>query len=155
TLKPAGLKRDWPIWAIGLPLMTAALRAGAQAITKIGLNDVPNAMFAALLGYSVGAIVVIALTAIQRRRFTGTWTQHKWFVMSGLCSCVGILCLNTALKLGTLLTVAPIVAVSPVFALGLSVLVFRKEAITTRTVGAIALVVPGVILLIVLGRGPA
>ncbi|MEO1694934.1 MAG: EamA family transporter [Pseudomonadota bacterium] len=154
TLKPAGLKRDWPIWAIGLPLLTAAMRAGAQGITKIGLEDVPNALFASLLGYSVGACVVAILFVVQGRRFTGTWMQHKWFVLAGLCSSFGILCLNTALKLGTLLTVSPIVAVSPVFALMLSVLVFRRERVTARTIGAIALVVPGVILLVVLGRTP-
>ncbi|MEM1306003.1 MAG: EamA family transporter [Pseudomonadota bacterium] len=154
TLKPAGLKRDWPIWAIGLPLLTAAMRAGAQGITKIGLEDVPNALFASLLGYSVGACVVAILFVIQQRQFTGTWMQHKWFVLAGLCSSFGILCLNTALKLGTLLTVSPIVAVSPVFALMLSVLVFRRERVTARTIGAIALVVPGVILLVVLGRTP-
>jgi len=149
TLKPAGLKRDWPLWAIGLPLMTACIRAAAHAITKLGYEDVASAMFASLVGYSVGALVMTAAFIVQGHRFTGGWSSHKWFIAAGLCSSAGIFCLNSALKLGTVMTVAPIVAAAPIFALLLSILVFKKETISWRTAAAIGLVVPGVILLIV------
>ncbi|MEL6298978.1 MAG: EamA family transporter [Pseudomonadota bacterium] len=149
TLRPASVKRAWPIWAIGLPLMTAAIRAGAHAITKLGLEDVGNAMFASLLGYVVGVTVISIGFIIRGHRFTGSVRSLRWFVLAGLCSSAGIFCLNTALNLGTVLTVAPIAATAPIFALALSVAIFRKETITWRTVGAIGLVVPGVILLIV------
>ncbi len=148
AFKPAGLRRDWPIWAIGLPLMTAAIRAGAHAVTKLGLEEIPDAIFASMLGYCVGALVIGGLFVIRGHRFSGSFRSLRWFVAAGITSSIGIFCLNTALKHGTVLTVAPIVAVSPVFALLLSLLVFKKETVTIRTVGAIALVVPGVILLI-------
>jgi len=46
---------------------------------------------------------------------------------------------------GHIVTVVPIVACSPVFTMLLSVLVFRRERLTSRTVLAVALVVPSVI----------
>ncbi|MEO0672478.1 MAG: DMT family transporter [Pseudomonadota bacterium] len=148
ALKPASLKRDWPIWAIGLPLTTAAIRAGAHAVTKLGLEELPDAIFASMVGYTVGALIIGALFAIRRHRFSGSVRSLRWFAAAGVTSSVGIFCLNTALKHGTVLTVAPMVAVAPVFALLLSLFVFKKETITLRTAGAIALVVPGVVLLI-------
>jgi DME family drug/metabolite transporter len=148
TLKPAGLKRDWPIWAIGLPLATAAIRAGAHAVTKLGLNELPSPLFASQVGFTVGFIVTAALFLIQRRRFSGDLRAHRWFMGAGLCSSFGIFALNTALQKGTVLTVAPIVAAAPIFTLMLSLVIFRREQITWRTVLAIALVMTGVVLLI-------
>jgi len=56
-----------------------------------------------------------------------------------------VISLNTALLRGHIVTVVPIVACSPVFTMLLSVLVFRRERLTPRTVLAVALVVPSVI----------
>jgi len=149
TLKPAGLKRDWPVWAVALPLMTACIRAGAHAVTKLGLNEIPSPMFASLVGYTVGAAVTAAAFAAEGRRYSGGFRSHKWFILSGVLSGIGILCLNTGLQLGTVLTVAPIVAASPVFTLALSLFVFRRETVTWRTVSALILVCSGVMLLII------
>lgn len=148
TLKPAGLKRDWPIWAIGLPLATAAIRAGAHAVTKLGLNELPSALFASQVGFTVGFIVTATSFVLQRRRFTGDLNAHRWFIGAGVCSSFGIFALNTALQKGTVMTVAPIVAAAPIFTLLLSLIVFRRETISWRTVIAIALVFSGVVLLI-------
>lgn len=149
TLRPAGLKRDWPIWAIGLPLATACIRAAAHAVTKIGLNDLPSPLFASQVGFTVGFLVTALIFVAQRRRFVGDFNAHRWFAAAGACSSIGIFCLNSALQLGTVVTVAAIVASAPIFTLLLSLFVFRRERITARTLLAIALVVPGVILLIV------
>ena len=58
-----------------------------------------------------------------------------------------LLSLNTALLRGHIVTVVPIVACSPVFTMLLSVAVFRREKLTARTVLAVFVVVPSVILI--------
>ena len=148
SLRNANLKRDWPIWAIGLPLGAAAIRAAAQAITKLGLGEIPSPMFASLVGYSVGVVTVAAVFLANRRQFTGDVSAHKWFVMAGVASGLGIFCLNTGLKYGTLLTVAPLVATAPLFTAAISLLVFRRERLTMCSFVSITLIVGGVVLLI-------
>ena len=69
--------------------------------------------------------------------------------MYGKLNCISIYTLNSALSVGTLLTVAPVVACSPVFTILLGHFVFKKENITGQTVATIALVVIGVILVVV------
>ena len=65
-----------------------------------------------------------------------------------LTSAAGVYALNVALQHGDVIVVSPIVASSPVFALMLAIVVFRRETLTWRTVATIALVVAGVILVI-------
>ena len=148
SFRRGNLKRDWPIWAIGLPLGAACIRAAAQAITKLGLNDLPSPMFASLVGYTVGALTVALVFVANRRTFTGDVRAHKWFVMSGMVSGLGIFCLNTGLQYGTLLTVAPLVATAPLFTAAISLIIFRRENLTLRSLASILLIVTGVVLLI-------
>ena len=64
---------------------------------------------------------------------------------------VAVLALNTALLFGQLVVVSPIVACSPVFTALLGRWIFAEQRLTRRALVAIALVVPGVIL-VGLGR---
>ena len=72
----------------------------------------------------------------------GLW----WFVAAGLCSGLAVLSMNAAFLVGKIIIVTPIVAAYPFFTLVLSVAVFRRERLTPRTIMAVFLVVPGVIL---------
>ena len=54
--------------------------------------------------------------------------------------------LNNALAAGDVVAVVPIVSATPVFTLLLGICFFGRETITWRTVGTIALIVPGVVL---------
>jgi DME family drug/metabolite transporter len=60
--------------------------------------------------------------------------------------------LNNALIRGDIVTVVPIIAAAPVFTMLMSWLIFRREKITARTLAALALVLPSVILIVVLGH---
>ena len=62
-----------------------------------------------------------------------------------------VLSLNHALMIGQVVTVSPIIAATPIFTLLLSILVFRREKITVRTLIALALVTPSVIVVVVWG----
>ncbi|MEO8651066.1 MAG: hypothetical protein ABI391_02120 [Hyphomicrobiaceae bacterium] len=72
-----------------------------------------------------------------------------WFVASGIAAAVSLHFLNSALQIGTLVTVVPIVSAAPVFTMLLGLIVFRREAFSWRTVLTIALVIPVVVLVAV------
>ena len=142
------VSRSWPWWALALPIGAAFLRSIAQAIAKVGMESLPNPYFVGLVGYSVSFMVALAdhrwrgagLTAIAGR-------GCGWLVLTGLSYGMAILSLNSALNCGMLSVVAPIVACSPLFTLLLGVLLFREQAVTVRVLIALALVVPGVVLI--------
>ncbi len=141
-----GLARDWPLWAIALPVGAAFVRASGHAVTKLGLEDVPSASFAVLVSNTVSLAIATAAFRIEGRALSGTRTSYSWFVVSGLTAAVSLQFLNQALQIGDLVTVVPIVSATPVFTMLLGLFVFRRERFSWRMVATIALVVPGVML---------
>lgn len=150
-LAPGGVKRGWPLWAIALPLGAAFFRAIGHPITIIGYETAPSPYFAGLVAYSVSFVFSLSGYRLRPGRVPPLSRGLGWFVIAGSLNGLSIYCLNSALAIGKLLTVAPIVSCSPVFAMALGYFVFRKETITWRTVATIALVVPGVVVVIVYG----
>lgn len=146
TYRPQGIVRGWPLWAIALPLGAALVRASGHAGTKLGLADVPSASFAVMVSNTVSLVVALIAFRLEGRRFTGTIKSHGWFIAGGLAAALSLHCLNSALQIGKLIEVVPIVSASPVFTMLLGLFVFRQEAFSWRTLATIALVVPGVIL---------
>jgi len=141
-----GLVRDWPLWAIALPVGAAFVRASGHAVTKLGLADVPSASFAVLVSNTVSLVLVSAAFRIEGRRVAGTPRSFMWFIASGLSAAVSLHFLNSALQIGELIAVVPVVSATPVFTMLLGLFVFRRERFSWRMVATIALVVPGVIL---------
>jgi DME family drug/metabolite transporter len=141
-----GFARDWPLWAIALPVGAAFVRAGGHAVTKLGLEDVPSASFAVLVSNTVSLAIATAAFRIEGRSLSGTRTSYCWFVVSGLTAAVSLQFLNQALQIGDLVTVVPVVSATPVFTMLLGLFVFRRERFSWRMVATIALVVPGVML---------
>ena len=139
----------WPIWALALPLGAAFIRSGGHALTKFGFDEVPSPFFAALVGHTVSFMVTASAAywrggAIRiRARSFGTIC----FVLAGAINGVSLICLNTALHLGEVVSVVPIVSTSPMITLLLGVLVFKREQFTVRGLMAMATIVPGVILI--------
>ncbi len=141
-----GLVRDWPLWAIALPVGAAFVRATGHAVTKLGLEDVPSASFAVLVSNSVSLAIAASAFRIEGRAVSGTRKSFRWFIASGLTAAVSLHFLNSALQLGDLVAVVPIVSATPVFTMLLGLFVFRRERFSWRMVATIALVVPGVVL---------
>ena len=138
---------DWPLWALFLPMGAALVRSVGHVLTKIGMADIPDPYFAGLVAFSVSSLVVIAARRLRPSARRVPWRSRApyWFVAGGVLMGIAVLCLNTALLAAPLIAVVPIVAASPIFTMLLSVLVFRRERLTPRTVLAVALVVPSVI----------
>lgn len=150
-LRRDGTSIDWPAWAVALPLGAAFLRAAAHAITKLGFAEVPSPLFASLVSNTVSLFIVGVMFLASGVRLEGSARDYRWFVLAGLINAAAVYLLNQALELGQVITVAPIIASSPVFAMLLGLFVFKREVITWRTAATIALVVPGVILVVVYG----
>ena len=140
------LHRSWPLWALLLPIAAGALRVLAQAFAKIGMETIPSAFFVGLVGYSVS--FVLALIVNARRSAPGPVRSPGLspLVLAGVCYAIAIACLNSALGCGTLVSVAPIVAVTPVFSLLLGRFAFRERELDARAAIAVVMTVPGVIL---------
>ena len=136
-------------WAIAFPLATAILRAAAHPLTKIGYQDLPEPFFAGLVSNTVSLIMFGGLLILRGERPNLRNRQHGWFVLAGLFNAIAVYLVNEALRVGQVVTVAPITACTPIFAMLLGWLVFRNELITWRTVTTVFLVVPGVIMVIV------
>jgi drug/metabolite transporter (DMT)-like permease len=142
-------KSTWPVWALALPIGAAVLRALGHALTKLGLDIIPDPLFAGLVSYSVSLVIAMGSSLGQRKRAPAQvrWTPGLlWFFCGGVVNGISIWSLNTALHLGEVVKIIPIVALSPVFTLLLGLFVFRRETLTLRIVLALLLIVPGVLL---------
>jgi drug/metabolite transporter, DME family len=125
-----GVLRDWPLWTLILPLGAAFVRASGHAGTKLGLEDVASPSFAVLVGNTVSLVVATIAFRIEGRTFTGDLDSHKWFIAAGIAAGLSLHFLNSALQMGTLVSVIPIVSASPVFTMLLGYIVFKREVIT-------------------------
>jgi drug/metabolite transporter (DMT)-like permease len=144
-----GVKASWPLWALLFPLGAALLRSASHTFTKIGLEMVPSPFFAALVGTTVSFALALAAQRFRRLpplRFK-TNPGLLWFVAAGVAHGLAVLVLNSALAIGQVIVVVPLISAYPFFTLALSLLVFRRESVNRRTVIAVLLVVPGALLI--------
>ena len=148
TWRPKGIAHQWPMWALLLPLGAAICRAAAHSVTKLGFGVVPSAVFAGLVASTVSFFILAVRFRLAGETFNSRPIEYFWFFLSGATGCIGVFALNVALVHGQVVVVSPIVASSPVFALLLAILVFRRETLTWQTVATIAMVVIGVVLVI-------
>jgi drug/metabolite transporter (DMT)-like permease len=137
-----------PHWAIAFPLATAVLRAAAHPLTKLGYRELAEPFFAGLVSNTVSLFVFCTVLLVRGKRPNLRNKQYAWFVLAGLLNAIAVYLVNEALRVGKVITVAPITACTPVFAMFLGWLVFRNELITWRTVATVFLVVPGVLMVI-------
>ncbi|MGE0769051.1 MAG: EamA family transporter [Hyphomicrobiaceae bacterium] len=149
---PQGVKRSWPLWALVLPLGASAIRAVGHVVTKTGLVEVPSASFAVMVSNTVSLAIALIAFRLQSRPFVGTRQSHLWFIASGVANALSLQFLNSALQVGDLISVMPIVSATPVFTMLMGYLWFGREIISARTLVTVALIVPGVILVAVAGR---
>jgi DME family drug/metabolite transporter len=141
--------RNWPLWALGLPVAAAFIRISAHLITKVGMEEVPSAYFAGLVAFTASFAMGLINAGRRRRnpitilRTRGAW----WFVVIGFLFGFAMWAVNAALRFGPLSVVAPLVSLEAVVVAILGALVFREHEITRRTLVAVAMVVVGAVLI--------
>lgn len=141
-----GLKRTWPLWAIGLPLGASLIRAIGHIGTKYGLLEVDSPSFAVLVGNTVSLGTALLVYGHEGHPLSPKGNGNGWFFAAGIANALSLQFLNNALAFGDVVAVMPIVSATPVFTLLLGFFIFGREVITWRTVATIALIVPGVVL---------
>ena len=111
------------------------------------MEDIPDPYFAGLVGFTVSALIATASLWIGSKPSPVLWNRpgSRWFAGAGVMFGSAIISLNTALLHGNITTVVPVVALSPIFSMLLSIFVFRRERLTIRSVIAVLIVVPSVI----------
>jgi drug/metabolite transporter (DMT)-like permease len=136
--------RDWPLWAIALPIAAAVLRALAQVLTKAGLALWASPYAAGLIGYTVSALVILAATRLRGPREPVDKRATPWFVATGMFNGASLFLMYTALTRGKVALVSPIIATYPLFTLALSLLLLRHEPVSARIALGALLTVAGV-----------
>ena len=152
--------RDWPVWALALPIGAAVIRALGHAVNKFGMGYIPDPYFATLLGFTTSALVTVFVQSMYGNknitRNTSGWNNLQgagiaWFMAGGMMYAVAVLSLNQALIIGEVVTVVPIVSCNPIFTMLLSIFIFRSEKIKIPTILALALVLPSVLVVVLWG----
>lgn len=149
TRRNRRIPATWPLWALALPVGAAMIRSFGHGFSKIGMAYIPDPYFASLVGFTVSFLLTCTLHLSKggRTRVAFSTPAPYWFLTAGLFFGTAILSLNTALLNGSIVTVVPIVAASPIFSMLLSIVIFRREHLSLRIVIAVLMVVPSVILI--------
>jgi drug/metabolite transporter (DMT)-like permease len=142
--------RRWPLWALALPFAAAALRAVAQVLTKAGLALWDSPYAAGLIGYTMSAVVILAVTRLRGVRTPADRRAIPWFVATGMFNGASLFLMYAALGKGRVALVSPIVATYPLFTLALSFAFLRHERVPPRVALGAALTVAGVVMLLAL-----
>ena len=148
TWNGGALPRDWPLWAVALPLAGAAIRALAQVLTKAGLALWGNPYAATLIGYTVSAAVILIAARSSRPREPADRRALPWFVATGFFNGSSVFLMYVALDQGQVSVVSPIVATYPLFTLALSMVFLRHDRVTPRVALGAVLTVAGVAVLL-------
>ncbi len=144
------LEQRWPVWALVFPLGAAVVRGIVQPATKLGLALWPDPFVAALIGYTVSAMLVIGASALGGMPAAGTLSHRgvAWFALIGICNGAAVLTLYAALAHGTVTLVSPLVATYPLMTLCLSALLLRQATGGLRQLVGELLTVAGAVIMV-------
>ena len=148
TLRSRGGPSSWPIWAVAVPLGAALSRALSHNFIKVGFADLPSPMTAALIGATVSFLVVCTINAASGHKIARKRSGFIWFGLCGVLNAIGLVGLNVALELGSVVVVSPLIAATPAFTIVLGWLVFRRERISPYALVALAVIMAGCLLII-------
>ncbi len=148
ALSSIGGAKSWPLWALAIPLGAALTRAFSHNVIKIGLGELPSPMTAALVGATVSLLVLLTFHVASGKAMPRIGRGYLWFGLCGVMNGIGLVGLNLALHFGEVIVVAPLISTTPVLTLLIGWLFFRRERIRWSTIGAIALIFSGCLLIV-------
>lgn len=143
-----GARRHWPLAALFFPVGTALVRAFNHVWGRFGMLLLPAPLFAATMSFTVSG----ALSVLVYRVRTGGLPRGLprrglvWAGLGGIVVAIAILAMYTALSLGRVVIVSPVLNTYPLFTLSWSLL-FREERFSRRILAGVVLVVGGVALI--------
>ncbi len=127
----------------------AAVRGFANLAHKFAMGFLPFPVMAGLITYAVSSLIGLAVHSLYSKgeRRPIDWQCVKWLCMAGVGNGIAIWAMISALRDGLVVVVVPIVGSFPLFTLLVSLIWFREERITPRTLGGVFLIVPSVALI--------
>ena len=145
--------RRWTVLALAVPLAAALIRGTVQPIMKLGLTLWPEPLAATAISYAVSASVMLAVSLLagHGRPLLPEPRSMPVFAWVGLLNGASVLLLYSALAMGRVSFVAPLVAIYPLFTLAFSAVLLRGEKLHPRLLAGIAATVIGVVLLLAKG----
>jgi len=141
--------RQWPLWVLALPLSAALIRGAIQPAIKTALALWPEPMAAAAIGYTLSTVVMLLL--VGRRAWRVGPADRRgvmWFSLVGLFNGAATFLLYAALGLGSITLVAPLVALFPLMAVMLSLILLRGERLPLLGLLGVLVSVAGVLMLL-------
>jgi drug/metabolite transporter (DMT)-like permease len=150
TVPRHGQPAYWRSWYLLLPLAAAMIRGFVQPAIKFGLQLWPSALAAALAGYLVSSVIVIAAAKLRTGRFVAQAPPRArlWFVAVGLCNGIALLLMYAALARGPVALVSPLIATYPLATIFLGAVILRRAHVDPLLALGVAFTVAGVALLI-------
>jgi drug/metabolite transporter (DMT)-like permease len=141
--------RQWPLWVLALPLSAALVRGAIQPAIKTALALWHEPMAAAAIGYTLSTVVILLLVGRRAWR-TGPADRRgvMWFTLVGVFNGAATFLLYAALGLGSITLVAPLVALFPLIAVGLSLILLRGERLPMMGLLGVVTCASGVIVLL-------
>jgi drug/metabolite transporter (DMT)-like permease len=142
-----GGTRSWKLPALGFPFGAAVVRAFNHVWGKFGLTYLALPLLAATLSFTVSGTLSLLVYRVRLGRFPLGLPRGAlvWGMLSGLCVSAAILAMYTALTLGDVVVVSPVINTYPLFTLAGSLLL-REETLSRRILLGVLLVVAGVTL---------
>ncbi|MCX7383857.1 MAG: DMT family transporter [Alphaproteobacteria bacterium] len=147
SLGGGGVRRDWPLWALGLPVLSAVIRGVVQPGVKLGLGFWHAPFAAALVGYTVSSAVILSLRAVVGAPSV-TARERAMFMVVGVSNASAVMLMYAALARGAVGLVAPLVASYPLFTLALSAVFLRGERLHAQLMAGVGVTVGGVVLVL-------
>jgi len=141
--------RQWSVWVLSLPLAAALVRGAVQPAIKTALALWHEPMAAAAIGYTLSTAVILLLVGGRAWR-TGPANRRgvMWFTLVGVFNGTATFLLYAALGLGSITLVAPLVALFPLIAVGLSLVFLRGERLPIVGLLGVVTCAAGVVVLL-------
>lgn len=136
------------LWILLLPLAAALFRGLAQPVVKLGLADWPNAFAASTVSYVVSASMLLLVRRTMVRAPVPRTRGMLWFCVIGISNGLALLFLYTALTMGPVTTVAPVVATYPLMIVVLNRAIHGDRTLSRAAFAGIAISVIGVVLVL-------
>ena len=152
TWRPGAARRLSAGTDLAWPVAGSVLKGVAQVGAKAGLLLWPSPFAAALIGYLVSTLAVLAARRLAPgARHRATPASRGWFMATGVCNGGAVLLMYAALDLAPVSTVAPIVAAYPLVTFLAGAVLLKEEKPTARMLAGAFVTVAAIVWLVASG----